>query len=311
VAASPSPILRLPRDVAERIAAGEVVERPVSVVRELLDNAIDAQAAEITIEVRGGGLELIRVSDDGVGIPAAEVEVAFERHATSKLRSVDDLWDLRTLGFRGEALASIGAVAEVTLLTRAGPDVVGTQVVFRGGEVIRTSAAARQRGTTVAVRHLFHNVPARLKFLAGGRGESLLIGQIVRRYALAYPSLRLTLLLDGHPSFRASGSGDLGTALAEVYGPSVAQAMRARPPAEVEGAHVSGYVSGQTATRPGRQHLTFIVNGRWAASRGLLVALEAAYRPLLPRGRHPVAALFLDVPPAELDANVHPAKTEV
>jgi DNA mismatch repair protein MutL len=303
--------MRLPDEVAERIAAGEVVERPTSVVRELLDNALDAGASQVTVELRGGGLELIRVSDDGWGIPSGDVELAFERHATSKIASSDDLARLVTLGFRGEALPSIGAVAEVTMLTSVDDGGAGTIIVVRGGTVTRQGRAARQRGTTVTVRHLFQNVPARLKFLPAGRAESLLAGKLVRRYALAHPAVRLGLMIDGHSSFQSSGSGRLERALGEVYGPSVVQAMLALPPADVEGATISGYISGQAATRPGRHHLTLLINRRWAGNRELLSALEAAYRPYLPRGRHPIAAITIEVPPHEVDPNVHPSKSEV
>ena len=311
VAPPPSgPIQVLPKEVAERIAAGEVVERPASVVKELLDNALDAGAREVAIELRGGGLELIRVADDGCGIAADQVELAFARHATSKIREFDDLASLSTLGFRGEALPSIATVAEVSLLTRDAVSETAASLVVRAGEVLRRGRAARQRGTTVAVRHLFQNVPARLKFLPAGRAESLAIGALVRRYAIAHPEVKLSLTSDGHPSFRSSGSGDLRAALAEVYGDVVG--LAALPlRLEVAGAKVRGFVTGRTVNRPNRHHLTLVVNGRPAASRAVMAALEAAYRPLLPRGRHPVAAIALEVPPDELDPNVHPAKQEV
>ncbi len=306
-----APILRLPPEVAERIAAGEVIERPASVVRELIDNAIDAGATEIRVEVRGGGLELIRVSDDGHGIPADQVELAFERHATSKLRVVDDLFRLHTLGFRGEALPSLAAVAEVTMLTRTDDASSGTLLALRAGEVVRRGRAARQRGTTVTVRHLFHPVPARLKFLSAGRAESLLAGQLVRRYALAHPRLRLSLLLDGHLAFQSSGSGTLDGVLAEIYGPAVAAALLRLDAPCSEGASLSGVISGRAVSRANRQHQTLIVNGRPVANRALAAALERAYRPFLPRGRHPIAVVVLHVPPSELDPNVHPAKSEI
>jgi DNA mismatch repair protein MutL len=175
----PSPRIRvLPKEVAERIAAGEVIERPASVVKELLDNALDAGASEVAVELRGGGLELIRVADDGSGIPSGEVELAFARHATSKIRGVDDLAALATLGFRGEALPSIATVAEVAMLTRTDDEEAATSLVVHGGDVRRRGQAARQRGTTVTVRQLFQNVPARLKFLPAGRAESLAIGAL-------------------------------------------------------------------------------------------------------------------------------------
>lgn len=305
------PITVLPPEIAERIAAGEVVERPASVVRELLDNAIDAEASEVTVALRGGGLELIQVSDNGLGIRPDEVELAFEHHATSKIGTLDDLLTLRTLGFRGEALPSIAAVAEVELLTRDDSQASGTLIALRAGEVIRQRPAARQPGTTVTVRHLFANVPARLKFLAASRRESILVGQVIRRYALARPSLRISFVLDGRLSFRSTGRGRLDTALADVYGPTIANSLLPLPATHVGGTVASGFISSRTVTRPGRHHLTLIVNGRWAACRGLLATIEAAYRPLLPRGRHPIGVLSLEVPPGELDPNVHPAKAEV
>jgi DNA mismatch repair protein MutL len=288
-----------------------VVERPASVVRELIDNAIDAGATAITVELRGGGLELIRVTDDGSGIRADEVETAFLHHATSKLARFDDLLELRTLGFRGEALPSIAAVAEVELLSRETSEATGTAIVVRAGQVARRQVAARQPGTTVSVRHLFRNVPARLKFLPGGRGEAALVGLLVRRYALAHPDVRFSLAVDGHPSFRSGGAGRLELAMAEVYGPDAGKALLSIPATGLDQSAFRGWISSRAATRGSREHLTVIINGRWVVARGLLAALESAYRPFLPRGRHPIAAIVLDVPPCELDLNVHPAKLEV
>ena len=304
------PIRVLAPDVAERIAAGEVIDRPAAVVRELVENALDAGGREVTVELRGGGLELIRVSDDGCGMPADELELAFRRHATSKIEAFDDLLRLGTLGFRGEALPSVAAVAEVSVLSRLAEEEMGASLTVRGGEVVRRGRAARQPGTTVAVRQLFQNVPARLKFLPAGRAESLLVAALVRRYALAHPEVRFALLLDGRPSFRSGGLGTVEAAIADVYGPVVAETML-RLEASDGGARVEGWLSGRTVTRPGRGQVTLVVNGRLAASRGLVAALEAAYRPLLPRGRHPIALVRIEVPPSELDANVHPAKSEV
>ena len=308
---TPAPIRVLPPKVADRIAAGEVIERPTSVVRELLDNAIDADASDVRIEVRGSGLELIRVSDNGYGIPADQVDLAFQRHATSKIQTPDDLLALRTLGFRGEALPSIAAVAEATMLSRDADSDSGALIVVRASAVLRRGRVAREVGTTLTVRHLFLNVPARLKFLPAGRGESLLIAQLVRRYSLAHPHVRFSLTLDGRLTFRSTGSGQLETALAEVYGPGVVEAMHPLPALESDRIGVSGLLGGHGATRPGRNHVTLIINRRWTGNRALFAALEAAYRPFLPAGRHPIAAIVVSVPPAELDQNVHPAKTEV
>ncbi|HUX88663.1 MAG TPA: DNA mismatch repair endonuclease MutL [Chloroflexota bacterium] len=305
-----TPIAVLPPEIAERIAAGEVVERPASVVRELLDNAVDAGARAIGVELRGGGIELIRVSDDGAGIPPDEVELAFQHHATSKLRSLDDLLTIRTLGFRGEALPSIAAVSDVELLTRDEHE-PGTVIAVRAGAVLYRRPAARQRGTTVSVRNLFANVPARRKFLSAGRPESLLVGQLVRRYAMANPAVSFSLFLDGRLSFRSDGSGQLSSALEAIYGATVAATLVPLPAKDNAFVTLRGFLSDRAVTRPSRDHLTLIVNGRWVACRGLSTAIEAAYRPLLPRGRHPIAALVVEVPPSELDPNVHPTKAEV
>src|SRR5262245_54540203 len=202
---APIRVLR-PRD-AERIAAGEVVERPASVVKELVENALDAGARSVRVEIRGGGLRLVRVVDDGCGIPADEIALAFERHATSKIRGVDDLERLATLGFRGEALPSIAAVAEVTMLTAADGDALGQEALVRGGRVVGLTPRPRARGTTVAVRYLFQTVPARLKFVANARGEVAAIGALLRRFALAYPRVRFTLQVEGRTVFRTSGGG--------------------------------------------------------------------------------------------------------
>ncbi|HEY7358899.1 MAG TPA: DNA mismatch repair endonuclease MutL, partial [Ktedonobacterales bacterium] len=281
------------------------------VLKELLENAIDAGASEIKIEVRGGGLRLVRVSDDGSGISADEVELAFQRHATSKIRSVEDLSRLRTLGFRGEALASIAAVAEVTMLTEAEASGLATLVTVRAGEVIERSHRARPRGTTVIVRDLFQNVPARLRFLKGARAESAHLAQLARRYAIAYARLKVGLMLDGHTAFQTSGSGQMERAIAEVYGLPVADALLKIGPIEVAGAEIEGILGGRALSQAGKQHLMLFVNGRWVQSQALLTALEAGYRPVLPKGRHPLAAINIHVPPEAIDANIHPTKAEV
>ncbi|HLH24897.1 MAG TPA: DNA mismatch repair endonuclease MutL [Chloroflexota bacterium] len=298
-----------PRD-AERIAAGEVVERPASVVKELVENALDAGAHTVRVEIRGGGLRLVRVVDDGCGIPADEIALAFQRHATSKIRGVDDLDRLATLGFRGEALPSIAAVAEVVVLTAADAEGLGYEALVRGGAVASLTPRPRARGTTISVRYLFQTVPARLKFVASARHEVAAIGALVRRYALAYPDVRFSLLLEGRVAWHSSGDG-LDATLAEVYGAAVAEALRPLPPLEVAESRWRGYLGERHVTRPNRGGVTLVVNGRWVEVRELLTAVEAAYRPLLPRGRHPIAVLYGELPASAVDVNVHPAKTEI
>lgn len=296
----------LPPAVAELIAAGEVVERPVSVVRELLDNALDAAASEIAIELVGGGLELIRVADNGHGIPSDQVELAFARHATSKIGSLEDLQSLEWLGFRGEALPSISAVAEVSLATRTREATSGTLVVASAEGVGHRQPAARQPGTTVSVRQLFAHVPARRRFLDSPRAESKRVVSWIKHVALGHPAVRFTLVVDGRVAFSSRGLGDPRSALADVYGPSVAAALRAF---SADG--MSGFISPRTLSRPDRQHVTLLVNGRLARVPGLVAALEAAYRPVLPRGRHPIALILVRQPAHEVDPNVHPSKDEV
>jgi len=308
------PIRALERRTIERIAAGETIERPASVVKELVENAIDAGAREITVELRGGGTRAIKVSDDGAGIPADELPLAFARHATSKLRDADDLWHLDSLGFRGEALASIGAMGETLLITATDDSGEGAGVLVSDGWIVESFGRARARGTTVTVRALFADIPARQKFLRPARTESAQINATVRRYALARPDLRFRLVLDGHLSFQSDGDGDLGGALAAVYGAQVARAMTPLPDIDVAGAggaRLWGVLGGPQLHRPSRKQLSFFVNGRWATPRNLADALEAAYRPFFPRGRHPVGAIFIELPPEGVDVNVHPAKAEV
>ncbi len=318
------PILTLPPDVAERIAAGEVIERPVSVVKELVENAVDAGAHEIRVEIRGGGLRLIRVTDDGNGIPEDELERACARHTTSKITTVEDLSHLHTLGFRGEALASIVAVSELTLLSRPietelmGEEHAATFVTLRGGEVMQRGKRARLHGTTVTVRDLFYNVPARLKFMRGARTETGHILQLVRRYAVGYPAVRFNLTIDETAALQTSGSGNIATTLAELYHLPLSE-MLAPVSVRQEGAgrhqgsfiSITGYVGNRVLAQNSRQHTMLFINGRWVHSRPLQDALEAGYRSLLPKGKHPLLVLHLELPPEEIDVNVHPAKTEV
>ena len=310
------PIHVLSQEVAAKIAAGEVIERPASVVKELIENAIDAGATTIHIEIRQAGRRLIRVSDDGCGIPAGEVEVAFARHATSKLQTVQDLDHIRTLGFRGEALASVAAVARVTMTTRAIDGQVGTRVQIADSRISHREPGAHPRGTTISVENLFYNVPARLKFLKQDATERKHIDALVTRYAMAYPHLRFSLENDDRLSFHSPGSGELFDVLIEVYGLEIANAMiRIGHPNDQETSadrlYVWGYASQPDTNRGTREHITLFVNGRWIQDRGLTFAVEHAYHTLLPAGRHPLAVLSISVPPHEVDVNVHPAKSEV
>ena len=311
-----TPIHLLSQDVAERIAAGEVIERPVSVVKELVENALDAGSHEIRVEIRGSGLRLVRVTDDGYGIPEDELERASARHTTSKINTLEDLGRLHTLGFRGEALASIAAVSELTLVSRPieseelGEESAATLLTLRGGEVTRRSRRARLHGTTVTVRDLFYNVPARLKFMRGARTETGHILHLMRRFAVGYPGVRFNLAIEDTVALQTGGAGDLATTLAELYQLPLAEMLHPVS-AKAEYYSLNGYVGNRALAQSSRQHMQLFINGRWVQSRPLQDALEAGYRGLLPKGRHPLLVIYLDLPPEELDVNIHPAKTEV
>ncbi|MCL4498898.1 MAG: DNA mismatch repair endonuclease MutL [Chloroflexi bacterium] len=302
------PIRVLPPQEAGKIAAGEVVERPASVVKELVENALDAGATSISVEVREGGLSLIRVVDDGAGIPPSELPLAFQRHATSKIGSLDDLQRLSTLGFRGEALPSIAAVAEVTLVSRTAGDSSGAYVVLRRGQIVEEGTRGAPPGTAVAVRRLFAEVPARLKFLKSPRTELAHIHNMLGQLAMSRPGVRFRLLVDGRRGFESPGSGRLIDVLVAWHGGQTAARLL-----EVGGetGGLWGYVSPPELARATRADISLFVNGRWVQARSLAYAIEEAYQGLLPPGRHPLAALHLRVPPADLDVNIHPAKAEV
>ncbi len=330
------PIHVLSAQLASQIAAGEVVERPSSVVKELVENALDAGATTINIDVRGGGRQLIQVADDGCGIPAAEIETAFLRHATSKLNTSDDLKAIYTLGFRGEALAAIAAVSRVTVVSRTAEEAAGTRLLLEGGHVTERETAGAPQGTVIAVEQLFYNVPARLKFLKSANTEKRLIDEFVTRYALAYPQVRFRLVHDNRISFQTSGNGSVPDVLVAIYGPDTARQLlplaeesegageqRSRgenvtlaplpssSPADKKSIMVSGYVGPPSLHWANRSHITLFVNGRWVKDNSLTYAVIQAYHTLLPTGRYPLGIIFLKLPAAELDVNVHPAKTEV
>ncbi len=300
----------LPPEVASQIAAGEVVERPASVVKELVENALDAGAKTVNIEIGGAGRTLIRVADDGVGIPADELVLAVERHATSKLVSAADLFRIATLGFRGEALASIGSVARLTLTSRRPDAPAGARLRVEGGKIGKVEAVGAPVGTVVQVEDLFYNVPARLKFLKQDVTERRAIDALVTRYALAYPEVRFKMAEGGSASLQTGGDGDRRAILAALYGVDVARQMLEVVSAE-DGLKLTGFISPVALTRSNRKEITFFINGRWVQDTPLTQALLQAYHTLLMVGRYPLAALFLEIPPEEVDVNVHPAKAEV
>jgi DNA mismatch repair protein MutL len=305
----------LEETVVAQIAAGEVVERPSSVVKELVENALDAGARNIKVTIQGDGRKLIRISDDGSGMPTDEVELAFARHATSKLRSVDDLNDIMTLGFRGEALASIASVSQVNLTTRHIDEQMGTSLQLEGGAIRQRRAVGAPAGTVFAVENLFYNTPARLKFLKSEATEKRQIAQVITRYALAYPDVRFILEQDGREMFRSNGSGQLADVLITALGLDEFKHML-----EVEDestfdddltVRVRGFTAAPSLNRADRQRITLFINGRWITDTSLTYAVVQAYHTLLMTGRYPVAVLMIDIPPREVDVNVHPTKAEV
>lgn len=333
------PIRLLNDDVASQIAAGEVVERPASVVKELIENSLDAGAKNIVVEIEGGGRNLIRVSDDGQGIPASEAQLAFARHATSKITSAQDLFSVTTLGFRGEALASIASVSRTRVVTRAAGERDGTQLRWEGAQLAGQNLIGAPQGTVVTVENLFFNVPARLKFLKSDTSERNHISTLVTRYAMAYPAVRFKLSFDNRTVFHSSGNGDLREVLTAVYSlesarqllPIITEAPLNFPepepplPADEESddwAHVlrekapepisiSGFISPPALNRSNRREITLFVNGRWVQDIRLSTAVLQAYHTMLMVGRFPIAIVMVRLPAADVDVNVHPTKAEV
>ena len=304
------PIRLLSSEVASQIAAGEVIERPASVVKELLENSLDAGAQTISIAVEEAGRKLIEIADDGSGIPSTELELAVARHATSKLVRSDDLFSIETLGFRGEALASIGSVSRMTVTSRVKKEKEGARLKVEGGKNGKLMKVGTTVGTTIRVEDLFYNVPARLKFLKTDVTERRAIDALVTRYALAYPDKRFKLSEGKSVTLQTAGDGDRRAILASLYGVDVAKQML-EIMAEEEGIRLTGFISPTSLTRSNRKEITFFINGRWVHEISLSTALLQAYHTLLMVGRYPMTALFLDINPEEVDVNVHPAKAEV
>src|SRR5690348_2457451 len=294
-------IQMLPPEVADAIAAGEVIERPASVVKELVENALDAGARRINVDVRGAGKTSIRVSDDGAGIPAGELVLAFVRHTTSKLTTLSDLAVIASFGFRGEALASIAAVADVACSSG------GATLRIRNGEVVEQGGGPLLPGVVIEVRDLFANVPARLKFMKSDATEVAAIKEVVSAFALLHPHVRFHLTIDSRAAVSSNGDGDRRRAIGAVYGSPVAGEML-----EIVGSPlVIGLVSQPRLSRGSRDGMVLAVNGRPISARSLLYALEECYQGRLERGRHPIAVIDIGIDPELVDVNVHPAKKEV
>jgi DNA mismatch repair protein MutL len=306
-----SKIRVLSDQLANQIAAGEVVERPASVAKELVENAIDAGARRLTIDVEAGGRRLLRVVDDGEGMTRDDAVLAFERHATSKISSASDLDAIATLGFRGEALASIASVARVELVTKTEDATAATRVLIEGGRMRDVKDAAHPKGTSITVRDLFFNVPARRKFLRSEATESFHLTNLVTHYALAHPEIAFTLTNNGRETLRAAPATDLRERAYQIFGAEFLENLLEVGGGQVQVARVRGYVSAPRERRTSRDAQYLFINGRYVRDRLVGRALSDGYRAILPHGVYPAALLFLEVPLEEVDVNVHPAKTEV
>ena len=297
--------------LADLIAAGEVVERPASVAKELIENAIDAGATRITVEIENGGITYLRIADNGCGMSAEDAPVAFRRHATSKLRTEADLAAIGTLGFRGEALAAISSVTRIDLFTRQTGAIAGLHLHLEAGEIQVQEEAGCPEGTTMVVRDLFYNTPARMKFLKKDFTEAGYILGVVQHAALSHPEIAFTLIRDGKQVFTTDGKGKLIAPVFAVFGKEMTASMIEVPRTERNGMTVYGYIVKPHAGRPNRSMQHFFVNGRYVKSRLMQAALEEAYRNAIITGKYPSGAVFLELPLAAVDVNVHPAKTEV
>lgn len=301
----------LPDNLANQIAAGEVVERPASVVKELIENALDAGAKRLSIEIELGGRRLMRVTDDGTGMSRDDAILSFERHATSKIKTLEDLSRIATLGFRGEALASIASVAKVELVTKLAEDTAATRVYIEGGKLVDVKEAARPVGTTITVRDLFFNTPARRKFMRSEATENYYLTNIVTHYALANPEIAFTLTNNGREIVRVSPAKDLRERAYQLFGAQLFESLLPVSGGREFVANISGFVSAPRERRSTRDGQYFFINRRFVRDKIISGGLLEGFRSVLPHGVYPVAFLFLEIPFEELDVNVHPAKTEV
>lgn len=303
-------INKLPRSIWELIAAGEVVERPASVVKELLENSIDAGADTVTVEIQSGGIRYIRITDNGCGIAREDVPTAFISHATSKIEKATDLDAIGTLGFRGEALSSVAAVSQVEMLTKTAEEAVGTRIVIRGGETVSIDDAGCPDGTTVIIRDLFYNTPARMKFLKSDKSEGMAVAGVVDKLALSHPEVGIRFIKDGKQIMLTSGNGSLKDAIYSVYGREFADSLL-ECEYELGGMRAKGFISMPHESRGSGSMQVFFVNNRFIKSKTACAALNEAYKNSIMVGRFPACVLFIDVAPELVDVNVHPAKTVV
>ena len=300
----------LPKSVAEKIAAGEVVERPASVVKELCENSIDAEAGRITVEIKDGGISYIRVTDDGCGMDGDDAQIAFRRHATSKIASVDDLDYIRTMGFRGEALYAIAAISEIELKSKMAHNEKGTILNVKAGEIIDAFEGDLPGGTTIIVKNLFYNTPARMKFLKSNKTESAYIEELLEKLAMSHPDISFTFITDGKQKFTTNGNGDLLQVIYSIYGNDVAKNVQ-KIEYEYEGVRVRGVIGNRETHRSNRNFQSVFVNRRFVKCPMVGKAVEEAHKTHIMVGRHPFFVIDIEVEPSLMDINVHPAKTQV
>ncbi len=293
-----------------KIAAGEVIERPASVVKEMIENSIDAGAKNITVEIKNGGISLIKITDDGCGISEDDMEIAFERHATSKIRTADDLEKVKTMGFRGEALASIAAIAKVEMISKKQDTDVAHKIIVEGGKTLEFTEAARSVGTTITVQNLFYNTPVRYKFLKKDYTEAGYIEDAVTRVALINRNVAIKLISNGKTVVQTTGNGDLKTVIYSIYGKDIASEI-IEVDYDYEGMKVSGVIGKPVIARGNRGNQLFFLNGRYIKDKNLTAAADQAYKGMIPVGRYGFIVLNLEINPKLVDVNVHPAKLEV
>lgn len=303
-------IHKLDTHTINQIAAGEVVDRPASIVKELTENAIDADSTAITVEIKDGGIALIRVTDNGVGMDSEDAILSMERHATSKIDDAQDLWQISTLGFRGEALASIAAVSHMDMTTKTRGKETGTRILNHGGEIIEQGPAGCPDGTTVVVRNLFYNTPARKKFLKSGKAETIQVSDVVTGMILAHPEISFRYINHGKTVYHSPGNGSLLSAICAIYGNTLRPSVIPLK-GEGEGLSIEGYIGKPEIARNNRKHQVFVVNGRYVKARLLTEAVEGAFRPYQMVNRFPFCVLHVRIAPDQVDVNVHPQKTEL
>ena len=293
-----------------KIAAGEVIERPASVIKEMIENSIDAGANNITVEIEKGGISYIKITDNGKGIVADDLEMAFERHATSKIRSADDLNTVTSMGFRGEALASIAAIARVELISKTAEQQNGYKVIVEGGNILDKSEAGCPTGTSITVTNLFYNTPVRYKFLKKDFTEAGYIEDAITRVALVHPEIAIKLINSGRTVIQTNGNGDLKTVIYSIYGKDVANGI-IEADYTYEDMHISGVIGKPEIARSNRAYQMFFVNNRYIKDKSLSAAAEKAYKGMIPLGKFSFLVLNIEMNPSKVDVNVHPAKLEV